>query len=170
MLGAFSISPDLASAMRSSLLLTSLFFLGVAESFAGCEGTMMGATSEDPLLSSVDLTFSPIYSSATTSGTSNCPNWDIALQERFARWQFLVANQAMLEEEIATGHGPHSEALGALYYCSEVGQQQFGNFLRLHQERIDFHLNSTGQVEALVPVLSQWIQSHPSLRHECKVG
>ena len=92
MLGAFSISPDLASAMRSSLLLTSLFFLGVAESFAGCEGTMMGATSEDPLLSSVDLTFSPVYSSATTSGTSNCPNWDIALQERFARWQFLVAN------------------------------------------------------------------------------
>ena len=91
MLGAFSISPDLASAMRSPLLLTSLFFLGVAESFAGCEGTMMGATSEDPLLSSVDLTFSPIYSSATTSGTSNCPNWDIALQERFARWQFLVA-------------------------------------------------------------------------------
>ena len=81
---------------------------------------MMGATSEDPLLSSVDLTFSPIYSSATTSGTSNCPNWDIALQERFARWQFLVANQSILEEEIATGHGPHSEALGALYYCSEV--------------------------------------------------
>ena len=98
---------------------------------------MMGATSEDPLLSSVDLSFSPIYSSATTSGT---------------------------------GHGPHSEALGALYYCSEVGQQQFGNFLRLHQERIDFHLHNNGQVEALVPVLSQWIQSHPSLRHECKVG
>ncbi len=89
------------------------FFLGVAESFAGCEGTMMGATSGDPLLSSVDLTFSPIYSSATTSGTSNCPNWDIALQERFARWQFLVANQSILEEEIATGHGPHSEGAGS---------------------------------------------------------
>lgn len=127
----------------------------------------MGATNEDPLLSSVDITFSPIYSSATTSGTSNCPNWDIALWEKRARFEFLVANREFLQEEISQGAGPHTSALAALYRCSSLGQVQFSAFLRLHQQRINYHLRPEAQPEALVPELSEWIQLHPSLRHEC---
>ena len=49
-----------------------LFFIKV-ELQAGCRGEgFMGISSRDPIMSWVDLTYSPIYSSASTSGTSGC--------------------------------------------------------------------------------------------------
>jgi hypothetical protein len=151
------------------LLLTLLWISSAPAAFAGCDGTMFGVTSEDPLLSSVDITFTPVYSSATTSGTSNCPDWDLASYEQQARFRFLVANREQLQEQIATGHGEHVNALATLFACSPTGQAQFASFLRLHQQRLTHHLDHSSP-QVIIPEMQQWIHAHPSLRYECSAS
>ena len=57
-----------------------LFFIK-AETQAACRGEgFMGISSRDPIMSWVDLTYSPIYSSASTSGTLGCKNWDFGYE------------------------------------------------------------------------------------------
>ena len=54
-----------------------MFFFIKAESQAACRGEgFMGISSRDPIMSWVDLTYSPVYSSASTSGTLVCKNCD----------------------------------------------------------------------------------------------
>ena len=62
----------------------------------------MGISSRDPIMSCVDLTYSPIYSSASTSGTSGCKNWDFGYERytEFALRQFLKKSHDQFLDEV----------------------------------------------------------------------
>ena len=76
-----------------------IFFSLKTELQAGCRGEgFMGISSRDPIMSWVDLTYSPIYSSASTSGTLGCKNWDFGY-ERYTEYvlrQFLKKSHEQL--------------------------------------------------------------------------
>ena len=85
-----------------------LFFIK-AEPQAACrdEG-FMGISSRDPIMSWVDLTYSPVYSSASTSGTSGCKNWDFGYEsytENVLK-QFLKKSHEQLLFETVQGPRP----------------------------------------------------------------
>ena len=82
-----------------------LFFIK-AEPQAACRGEgFMGISSRDPIMSWVDLTFSPIYSSASTFGTSGCKNWDFGYERYTADVlrQFLKKSHEQLLSETVQG-------------------------------------------------------------------
>ena len=57
---------------------------------AGCTSKgFLGATPEDPVMSVVDISLSPVYSFATTSGTSGCKNWDFGQLLKNERINFV---------------------------------------------------------------------------------
>ena len=73
------IAPQIFKEFVKKLSAVSVFLLIFikAEPQAACRGEgFMGISSRDPIMSWVDLTYSPIYSSASTSGTLGCKNWD----------------------------------------------------------------------------------------------
>ena len=93
--------PRIASRIFKELvknfLVVSVFmiFFIKAEPQAACRGEgFMGISSRDPIMSWVDLTYSPVYSSASTSGTLGCKNWDFGY-ERYTEYvlrQFLKSH------------------------------------------------------------------------------
>ena len=85
---------------------------------AACAGEgFMGASSGDPVMSMVDITFSPLYSSSTTSGTSGCQNWDFALHLQKEREKFVRIRHQQLLEQSSAGDGPLLEAWSMLMAC-----------------------------------------------------
>ena len=97
---------------------------------AGCtDAGFFGATSEDPVMSSVDITFSPVYSSATTSGTSGCKNWDFGRLLKEERINFVRVQQSRLLFQSAKGYGPELEALSRLMSCEPEVQLVFNRIL-----------------------------------------
>ena len=85
-----------------------LFFIK-AESQAACRGEgCMGISSRDSIMSWVDLTFSPVYSSASTSGTLGCKNWDFGYERytAFVLRKFLKKSHEQLLSETVQGQGP----------------------------------------------------------------
>ena len=62
-----------------------IFFIFLGFNFqlkGACRGEgFLGISSKDPIMSWVDLTFSPVYTSASTSGTSGCKNWDFPYEK-----------------------------------------------------------------------------------------
>lgn len=105
--------------MKRLFLGVLIGFGATASAWAGCSGSgMMGATPENPIMSTVDITFSPTYSVSSTSGTSGCKNWDFAQWLREERTRYLAQNQTELLENIAQGQGPHLQALAQLAGCT----------------------------------------------------
>ena len=91
------IAPRIFKEIVNLFLTVSLFlcFFVTTELKAACRGEgYMGISSRDPIMSWVDLTYSPIYSSASTSGTSGCKNWDFGYERytEFALRQFLKSH------------------------------------------------------------------------------
>ncbi len=76
----------------------------------------MGFASENPGMFSVDLTLSPTFAAASTSGTSGCQQWHYAQEQD----RFLETQWEQLAQESAQGGGPHLMALSRLMGCSEV--------------------------------------------------
>ena len=105
------ITPQIFKEIVSLFLTVSffLFFFVKAELHAACRGEgYMGISSRDPIMSWVDLTYSPIYSSASTSGTSGCKNWDFGYERytEFALRQFLKKSHEQFLSETVQGKGP----------------------------------------------------------------
>ena len=97
----------------------------------------MGISSRDPIMSWVDLTYSPIYSSASTSGTSGCKNWDFGY-ERYAEFvlrQFLKKSHEQLLSETVKGQGPHIEALSRLMSCPHSSKDAFSDMLKEYRQQ-----------------------------------
>ena len=105
-------------------LFSILIFLFLGTNFqlkAACRGEgFMGISSKDPIMSWVDLTFSPGYTSASTSGTSGCKNWDFPYQKymEYVIRKFIKKSHKQILVETVQGHGKHVNALSRIFYFS----------------------------------------------------
>ncbi|MGK5093106.1 DUF3015 family protein [Deltaproteobacteria bacterium TL4] len=159
--------------MKNQFLMTTLLGLSLVwggapeKALAGCEGTYLGITQKNPIFSTLDLTMSPFYSAATTSGTSGCPNWDFVQYLEQSRYQLLISKKEQLLEESSQGTGPHLKALALMMGCRESSAQAFGEMLQLHFVRLSYYLHDSEVSPNVVSLLEQWIKEHPSLREEC---
>jgi len=152
------------------VVLVFMFFFNKAETHAACRGEgFMGISSRDPIMSWVDLTYSPIYSSASTSGTSGCKNWDFGY-ERYTEYvlrQFIKNSHEQLLFETVQGQGPHIEALSRLMACPHSSKDAFYDMLKdYRQQTVEIFATSRQSAEFLTE-LRLWIQKNPELRETC---
>ena len=149
-----------------------LFFIKV-ETQAACRGEgFMGISSRDPIMSWVDLTYSPIYSSASTSGTSGCKNWDFGYERytEFALRQFLKMSHEQFLSETVKGQGPHIDALSRLMSCPYSSKEVFSDMLKEHRQQTVEIFSTSKQSANFIVELRQWIQDNPQLREECRLS
>ena len=146
-----------------------LFFVKV-ELQAGCRGEgFMGISSRDPIMSWVDLTYSPIYSSASTSGTSGCKNWDFGYERytEFALRQFLKKSHEQFLSETVKGQGPHIDALSRLMSCPYSSKEVFSDMLKEHRQQTVEIFSTSSNSDAFLSELKLWMQNNPVLRETC---
>ena len=147
-----------------------LLFFVKAETQAACRGEgFMGISSRDPIMSWVDMTYSPIYSSASTSGTLGCKNWDFGYEsytENVLR-QFLKKSQEQLLSETVQGQGPHIEALSRLMACPHSSKDAFYDMLKEYRQQTVEIFATSRQANEFLTELRLWIQKKPELRETC---
>ena len=152
-----------------AVLVYMIFFIK-AESQAACRGEgFMGISSRDPIMSWVDLTYSPVYSSASTSGTLGCKNWDFGY-ERYTEdvlRQFLKKSHAQLLSETVQGHGPHIEALSRLMACPYSSKDAFSDMLKEHRQQTVEIFSTSRQSPIFLNELRLWMHKNPELRETC---
>ena len=156
-------------------LTVSLFvvFFVKAELQAACRGEgYMGISSRDPIMSWVDLTYSPIYSSASTSGTSGCKNWDFGYERytEFALRQFLKKSHEQFLSETVKGQGPHIDALSRLMSCPYSSKEVFSDMLKEHRQQTVEIFSTSKQSSNVLVELSLWMQKNPELRETCSLS
>jgi len=166
------ITSRILNEILKNFLAVSMFMLLFikAESQAACRGEgFMGISSRDPIMSWVDLTYSPIYSSASTSGTLGCKNWDFGY-ERYTEYvlrQFLKKSHEQLLTETVRGQGPHIEALSRLMECPHSSKVAFSNMLKEYrQQSVEIFATSRHSPKFLTE-LRLWMQKNPELRETC---
>ena len=146
-----------------------LFFIK-AEPQAACRGEgFMGISSRDPIMSWVDLTYSPIYSSASTSGTLGCKNWDFGY-ERYTEYvlrQFLKKSHEQLLFETVQGQGPHLEALSRLMACPYSSKDAFSDMLKENRQLTVEIFSTSRQSTEFLTELRLWMQKNSVLRETC---
>ena len=158
--------------IMKNILVVSVFMLFFikAEPQAACRGEgFMGISSRDPIMSWVDLTYSPIYSSASTSGTLGCKNWDFGYEsytEYFLR-QFLKKSHELLLSETVQGQGPHIEALSRLMACPHSSKDAFFEMLKEHRLQTVKIFSTSRQSPKFLTELRLWMQKIPELRETC---
>ena len=130
----------------------------------------MGVSNKDPIMLWVDITFSPVYSSASTSGTLGCKNWDFSQFIEQSRRQFLQQSHTQLLVETVQGQGPHLEALAKLMNCPLSSESVFSNMLWEHRLQT-VHIFETGkQTPEFLAELRKWIAADPELRNNCSLS
>ena len=144
-----------------------------AESQAACRGEgYMGISSRDPIMSWVDLTYSPIYSSASTSGTSGCKNWDFGYErytENVLR-KFLKKSRVQLLSETVQGQGPHIEALSRLMACPHSSKVAFSDMMKYYRQQTVEIFATSSQSNEFLNELKLWIQNNSELRETCRLS
>jgi len=123
----------------------------------------MGVSTNDPIMSWVDLTSSPVYTSASTSGTSGCKNWEFSQYLERTRRQFIKKSQRQLLVETVQGWEILQAANGELVAPDTY---RIGKLLR-GQYGTDHVLGETVPAGARVIYLAQGWQNHatsPDLR------
>ena len=163
-------SSDFQSSGLLSIFLVSLMLcLSVGNLHAACAGEgFMGASSGDPVMSMVDITFSPLYSSSTTSGTSGCQNWDFALHLQKEREKFVRIRHQQLLEQSSAGDGPLLGAWSMLMACPREVQPRFNDLMRNHFPESEEVLNSPERMSTYPNRVLGWIRQDPVLSHACQ--
>ena len=140
---------------------------------AACRGEgFMGISSRDPIMSWVDLTYSPVYSSASTSGTSGCKNWDFGY-ERYAEnvlRQFLKKTHEQLLYQTVQGQGPHIDALSRLMSCPHSSIDTFSDMLKEYRQQTVEIFATSSQSNEFLNELKLWIQNNSELRETCRLS
>ena len=154
------------------LLLSSILLLGESTQLhAACRGEgFMGISSNDPITSWVDLTFSPTYSSASTSGTLGCKNWNFSQYIEHVRRKFLKQTHSQLLAETVQGHGSHLEALTTLMTCPPSSVETFSGMLWAHRQQTVEIFETSKQSQEFLTELRKWIKANPELRNTCRLS
>jgi len=169
------ITPRILKQIVKKFLVVSVFMLIFikAEPQAACRGEgFMGISSRDPIMSWVDLTYSPVYSSASTSGTSGCKNWDFGY-ERYAEnvlRQFLKKTHEQLLFETVQGQGPHIDALSRLMSCPHSSIDTFSDMLKEYRQQTVEIFATSSQSNEFLNELKLWIQNNSELRETCRLS
>ena len=169
------IAPRIFKEIVNLFLTVSLFlcFFVTTELKAACRGEgYMGISSRDPIMSWVDLTYSPIYSSASTSGTSGCKNWDFGYERytEFALRQFLKKSHEQFLSETVKGQGPHIDALSRLMSCPYSSKEVFSDMLKEHRQQTVEIFSTSKQSGNFIVELRLWMQKKPELREKCRLS
>ena len=130
----------------------------------------MGISTNDPIMSWVDITFSPVYSSASTSGTLGCKNWDFSQFIEQSRRQFLKQSQTQLLVESVQGQGPHLEALAKLMSCPQSSVAVFSKMLWEHRLQTVQIFETAKQTPEFLAELRKWIAANRELRNNCSLS
>ena len=154
------------------LLLSSILLLGESTQLhAACRGEgFMGISSNDPIMSWVDLTYSPTYSSASTSGTLGCKNWNFTQYIEHVRRKFLKQTHSQLLAETVQGHGSHLEALTTLMNCPPSSVETFSGMLWEHRQQTVEIFETSKQSQEFLTELRKWIKANPELRNTCRLS
>ena len=156
-------------------LLSSFFAVLIVSLFghnyqlqAACRGEgFLGVSSKDPIMSWVDLTYSPVYSSASTSGTSGCKNWDLTQYLEREQRQFIKKSHQQLLVEMVRGQGPHLVALARLMECPQSSSKVFAVMLWEHRQHTVHFFETAKQTPEFMTELRKWIKGDPELRKTC---
>ena len=151
------------------LLLSSILLLGESTQLhAACRGEgFMGISSNDSIMSWVDLTYSPTYSSASTSGTLGCKNWNFSQYIEHVRRKFLKQTHSQLLAETVQGHGSHLEALTTLMTCPPSSVETFSGMLWEHRQQTVEIFETSKQSQEFLTELRKWIKANPELLNNC---
>ena len=154
------------------LLLSYILLLGESTQLhAACRGEgFMGISSNDPIMSWVDLTYSPTYSSASTSGTLGCKNWNFSQYIEHVRRKFLKQTHSQLLAETVQGHGSHLEALTTLMTCPPSSVETFSGMLWAHRQQTVEIFETSKQSQEFLTELRKWIKANPELRNTCRLS
>ena len=93
----------------------------------------MGLASKDPGMLSVNVTFSPIFAGASTSGTSGCKKWNFSAQ---VRQDFVESQWAQLREASAQGRGEHLAVFSNVMGCEIEGLHVFSQMMKSNYKRL----------------------------------
>ena len=147
-----------------------LIFSGLSFQIRGaCRGEgYMGISSKDPIMSWVDLTFSPVYTSASTSGTSGCKNWDFPYEKymEYVIRKFIRKSEQQLLLETVQGYGNHLEALSSMT-CPQSSFKTFNHMLRIHSKETIGIFNNSEPKSDFLNQLKKWIKNDPKLKENC---
>ena len=164
--------------IKSKHLLGSFFAVSIILMFgqyfqlqAACRGEgYIGISTKDAIMSWVDLTSSPVYSSASTSGTSGCKNWDFSQYIERARIQFISKSHRQILVETVQGRGPHLDALSKLMACPQTASSVFSGMLWEHRQQTVRIFASAKQTPEFIAELRKWIKANPDLRNTCVIS
>lgn len=153
--------------MKYGYWLFLCFLLGILslESVWAChKGGPMGFANRDPGELLADITYSPSFSSGSTSGTSGCEDWNLSEHWKHQRLNFLMSQWEPLSTEGAKGHGHHLQALARLMGCSHEQQSSFEQLIQTNFDPL-FGKTTTPptlpQAEQFFVHLEQLIQTQP---------
>ena len=150
-------------------LLNLLFFFVLGSNFklhGACRGEgFMGISSKDPIMSWVDFTYSPVYTSASTSGTSGCKNWNFTYEEYVLK-QFLKKSHKQILIETVQGQGIHIEALSRMT-CPNTSVEMFTGMLYKHRQETVHIFRTTEQTHEFLDKLRKWIKDNTDLQGSC---
>ena len=114
----------------NKLLLTIFILSQMALGVLACNrGGPMGFAHKDPGMLSVNITFSPTFAFASTSGTSGCKNWDYSIE---LRREFIQTQWVLLREESSRGGGEHIAVLSNMSGCLKAEHREFSRMLKQH--------------------------------------
>ena len=155
-----------------AFILNIIFFIFLGFNFqlkGACRGEgFLGISSKDPIMSWVDLTFSPVYTSASTSGTSGCKNWDFPYEKyiEYVIKRFIENSEKQILIETVQGYGSHVEAL-SLMTCPKSSFKSFHVMLRENsKETINIFLSPEKKSD-FFNHLKKWIKDSPDLKNSC---
>ncbi len=97
----------------------------------------MGLASKDPGMLSVNVTFSPTFAGASTSGTSGCKKWKFSAQ---VRQEFVESQWAQLREASAQGRGAHLAVFSDVMGCETEGLHVFSQMSFILTKRISYRI------------------------------
>ena len=93
----------------------------------------MGIASKDPGMLSVNVTFSPTFAGASTSGTSGCKKWNFSAQ---VRQEFVESQWAQLREASAQGRGDYLTVFSNVMGCETQGLHVFSQMMKSNYKRL----------------------------------
>ena len=122
-------------------------------------------------ISSTNIYLSPVFSSASSSGTSGCNRFDIVLQQKeFEQQKYLLASWDNLSEETAQGGGPHLSGLATLMGCPDGHRKVFAEMLKKDYDSLFLEASTRPQVPAQLRTrITALIQGHPQLVNKCNL-
>ena len=93
----------------------------------------MGLASKDPGMLTVNVTFSPTFAGASTSGTSGCKKWKFSAQ---VRQEFVESQWAQLREASAKGRGAHLAVFSNVMGCETARLHVFSQMMKSNYKRL----------------------------------